>query len=462
MKPGAEFNQLQLSPELVDTLGELGFQSPTPIQAKAVPLLLQGKDLVARSKTGSGKTAAFTLPILEKLDTEFRALQALVIVPTRELATQVTRDIRVLGRRIQALRVLMVVGGQPIRPQIEALQEGVHIVVATPGRLVDLIRKEVFQNWDLQTLVLDEADQMLDMGFEDDMRTILEMLPEGTQKALFSATYPDAIKSIARSFLTNPVHVTIEQSPADAPAIEHSYFTAETEEKTQLLLTILRRHDPEAALVFCNLKATSMQLQEELAREGFSAAVLNGDLEQRDRDEVMAKFRNGSVRILIATDVAARGLDIKGLPMVINYDLPRDLESYVHRAGRTGRAGATGVALSLVAADEMVGIGELESFTHQVFTKGLLPAKNPGARPRAADMQTLFVGGGRKDKVRPGDLLGALTGEAGRLEAAVIGKIEIHDRFSYVAVRSDLAPLAYRSLSNGRIKGQKFHVKLLS
>lgn len=456
-----DFNQLSLSPGLLDVLEELGFRQPTPIQARAIPLLLAGKDLVARSKTGSGKTAAFALPILEALDTEFRALQALVIVPTRELATQVTRDIRVLGRRIPALRVLMVTGGQPIRPQIESLQEGVHVVVATPGRLVDLIRKEVFQNWDLQTLVLDEADQMLDMGFEDDMRAILEMLPPGTQKALFSATYPDAIKSIARSFLTNPVHVAVETPATDAPAIEHAYFTAEPVEKTPLLLTILRRHDPEAALIFCNLKATSTLLQSELAREGFSAAVLNGDLEQRDRDEVMAKFRNGSVRILIATDVAARGLDIKGLPLVINYDLPRDTESYVHRAGRTGRAGNSGLALSLVTADEMVGVGELERLTAQSFIKGVLPPKNPGARPRTADMQTLFVGGGRKDKVRPGDLLGALTGEAGRLEAAVIGKIEIHDRFSYVAVRKDLASMAYRSLSNGRIKGQKFHVKLL-
>jgi len=456
-----EFKALPLSSDLLEVIQELGYTGLTPIQAQAIPALLTGKDLVGQSKTGSGKTAAFSLPILEKINLEKKCLQAVILCPTRELANQVAREIRKLGRKKAALQVLVVCGGLPIGPQIDALWKGVHIVVGTPGRMVDLIKKNRFPMDTVRCLVLDEADQMLDMGFEEDMSVIMEELPKDRQTVFFSATFPDSIQALSKKFQWQPIRIIIEDEKEAPLDIQQSYFTTEPDEKLQMLLRILRRSDPESALIFCRLKISVAEIGAILEKEFFSVAILTGDLEQRDRDSVMARFRNGSIRVLVATDVAARGLDIEDLAMVINYDLPHDAETYVHRVGRTGRAGKSGQAISLVSAEEMIRIGEIQILTQRPFDKGSLAPKNSQMRPRPAQMKTLWIGGGRKEKVRPGDLLGALTGEAGGFQKQVIGKIEIHDHCSYVAVNQDIAGTALQSLAKGRIKGQKFPVYLL-
>ncbi|MBX2988355.1 MAG: ATP-dependent RNA helicase DbpA [Bdellovibrionaceae bacterium] len=458
----SEFHSLKISPDLLAVVQELGFERMTEVQAAAIPPLLEGKDLVGQSKTGSGKTLAFALPILEKIDPSRRATQALVLCPTRELCTQVAREIRRLGRRINTLQVLIVSGGQPLGPQISALQKGAHIVVGTPGRLVDLIRKGRFDAGDINTLVLDEADRMLDMGFEDDMRVILSEIPGTRQTVFFSATYPPSIQSLSGKYQNKPARITIEEPEDGKTSIQHVYFPAEQDEKPKILSILLRKRDPEAALIFCNLKASIADITQKLRHEGFSADLISGDLEQRERDEVLAKFRNGSVRFLVATDVAARGLDIAALPLVVNYDMPVDTETYVHRSGRTGRAGQSGVAISLMAAHEKSKMMDIQLETPIRFEPGQLGPRGQGPlEPRPADMRTIYIAGGRKDKVRPGDLLGALTGEAGGLDASDVGKIEIHDRFSYVAVAREVAESVIKKLAHGRIKGQRFMIKLL-
>lgn len=457
-----DFNSLKFSPDLISVTKELGYTTLTPIQEQAIPPLMDGKDVIGQSKTGSGKTVAFALPILEKIDLSNKYVQAVILCPTRELANQVAREIRKLGRRKTALQVLVVCGGLPLRDQIDALNNGVHIVVGTPGRMVDLIKRDRFPCQDVRTLVLDEADQMLDMGFEEDMQLILSELPETRQTAFFSATYPDSIQALSKKYQHKPVRITIEEDAQQKADITQGYFTTEPEEKMPMLMRLLRRADPESVLIFCNLKTTVSEIGQALANEHFSVATLTGDLEQRDRDAVMARFRNGSVRVLVSTDVAARGLDIENLPMVINYDLPGDPEIYVHRIGRTGRAGKTGLAYSFVSESDMIAIGEMQILTGRPFDKATLPPKVQHQRPpRPAEMRTLVIAGGRKDKVRPGDLLGALTGEAGGFQKTEIGKIEIHDHCAYVAVREEIAKSAYRGLSQGRIKGQRFPVFLL-
>lgn len=456
------FSSLKLSDDTLTVLSELGFEKMTPIQAEAIPALLAGKDVIGQSKTGSGKTVAFALPLLKRIDVDNKHLQALVLCPTRELCTQVAREIRRLGRRQGALQVLIVCGGQPMGPQLTGLRMGAPIVVATPGRLVDVLMRARPDLEDLKMLVLDEADRMLEMGFEADMELIMNELPKTRQTALFSATYPSTIQSLSRKFQIQPVRIEIKDEEGAKAGIEQSYYEAEPEEKPRLLARVLRRMDPEAAIIFCNLKITTTDLAASLRKDGFSAAALNGDLEQQERDEVLAKFRNGSLRFLIATDVAARGLDIQDLPLVINHDLPQEPEVYVHRIGRTGRAGQSGTALSLISAFEKIRLTEIQLATGSKLELVSLPPKGDlSGEARPAKMRTLFIGGGRKDKVRPGDLLGALTGEAGGLSAAEVGKIEIHDHFSYVAVARAVAPQILRKLSNGRIKGRKFTVKLL-
>lgn len=455
------FAKLPLKPEILEVVAELGYDQMTPIQAQAIPVLLEGRDLIGQSQTGSGKTAAFAIPLLQKIDVRNRELQALIIAPTRELCTQVAREIRRLGRRLPRLEVAVICGGQPLYPQLDALRRGAHIVVGTPGRLVDIIHKGRFDAAGIRTLVLDEADRMLDMGFEDDMKVIVGEMPRDRQTVLFSATYPPEIQSLSKNFQNKPAIVTIESKPESKPDIHQTYFEVEDAEKPLFLMRLLRRYDPDAALIFANLKATVAQLGETLKHEGFSVETLHGDLEQRDRDEVLAKFRNGSVRYVIATDVAARGLDIESLPLVVNYDLPHETEVFTHRVGRTGRAGAVGEAISLVAAHDRVKMREVEK-SGMVVEEGRLPKAEGPAYPRMSDKRTIFIAGGRKDKVRPTDLLGALTGESGGLQGADVGKIEIHDRFSYVAVSRPVAQKAYKSLSAGRIKGQRFFIKLLT
>ncbi|MEK6578564.1 MAG: ATP-dependent RNA helicase DbpA [Bdellovibrionota bacterium] len=469
MTPTPEFSSLSLMADLIAVTCELGYTHLTAIQAKSIPLLLQGKDIIGQSKTGSGKTAAFSLPILEKLDLRDKRVQALILCPTRELCTQVAREIRKLGRRHRGLQVLPLSGGHPIYPQLCALEKGVHIVVGTPGRVLDHLVRKSLDLRTLSTLVLDESDRMLDMGFQDEIEKILKASPITRQTVFFSATFPKSIEKMARTYQKDAIRITIQDENKQAQSdIRQLVFETEPTQKIKALLWLLQQNKPESAIVFCNLKATVSGLTSALSDAGVSASCIHGDLEQSDRDRVMATFRNKSKRVLVATDVAARGIDIENLDIVFNFDFPSKADVYVHRIGRTGRAGKRGLAISLASPREKAKIAAIEKYTGtKIETKAIpsigqldVEAAKSSLHPDAA-METLFISGGRKDKMRPGDILGALTGDAGRLKGSDIGKIEIHDRFSYVAISKSISQSALRNLQMGRIKGRKFRVELV-
>lgn len=460
-----EFSTLDLPSELLGVLTELGYAQMTPIQAKALPPLLAGDDVIGQSKTGSGKTAAFALPILSKLKVESRELQALILCPTRELAAQVTAEIRKLGRKIEGLQVLSLTGGQPGREQAESLSNGTHIAVGTPGRVLDHINRERIDLFGIKTLVLDEADKMLEMGFADELKAIIQELPQKRQTALFSATFQDSILDLTRRYQKNPQHVTIEEGTEATAQIQQVSYECAPEDKTNTLMRILQQHPANSTIIFCNTKAAVNELLEKISEQEVSCASLHGDLEQRERDRVMTLFRNGSHRILIATDVAARGLDIENLELVVNYDLPIQAETYLHRIGRTGRAGRSGTAVVICDKRDALKILELEKMASAKFERPTLGFKNQfglNKSLRTSVMQTLSISGGRKDKLRPGDILGALTSEGSKLTATDIGKIEIQDKYSYVAISSQAAKSAFEKLRDGKIKGRKFQIKILN
>lgn len=464
----AGFESLGLSRELVAVTRELGYRETTPIQGRGIPVLLAGRDLIGQARTGSGKTAAFGLPILQKLDLNRRVPQALVLAPTRELCAQVAREIRKLGAGLPGLHVLIAAGGQPVRAQAASLRGGVHVVVGTPGRLVDLIHRRLIDLRTVTVAVLDEADRMLDMGFADEMDRVMSALPRRRQTALFSATFPPSIESIAAVHLGDPVRVTVDEPGEEMPEMRQRVVFAEPEEKTAALYRVLADHPHASALVFCHMKATVAEVAATLASAGVSVDELHGGLDQWDRDLVMAKFRNGSVRVLVATDVAARGLDVTDLDLVVNYDTPANPDVYVHRIGRTGRAGRVGVAVSLLAPENEYRLSAIEEQTGRPIER--VPADPSDSRTVTdlkaaiagdAPMTTIEIAGGRKDKIRPGDILGALTGDAGGLRGADVGRIEIHDRRAFVAVASRVARTAVRSLESGRIKGRRFRASLV-
>src|SRR4051812_8030708 len=465
------FAALGLSPTLCQVVAELGFATPTPVQARAIPLLLAGRDLVGQSTTGSGKTAAFALAILQKLKRGERQPQALILCPTRELCAQVARDLRKLGRREAGLAVLILSGGQPMKPQLAALQQGVHVVVGTPGRTLDHIARGSLSLNRVATIVVDEADRMLDMGFGEEMEKILSGAPKPRQTVFFSATFPRSIDAMTKAHQHNPERLTVgELAGTENQLRQLAYGVDDQDDHGRLgtLLALLRASPPESAIVFCNFKATVAQIEEALRAAGVSSASLHGGLEQKERDFVMAKFRNHSIRVLVATDVAARGLDIEGLDLVVNYELPFQPEIYVHRIGRTGRAGKPGTAVSLVGPQDRAKVKAIEAAIGARLERRTAPeegsAEGAPTSKRAlgadATMETLYISGGRKDKLRPGDILGALTGEAGGFQGTEVGKIEIHDKFSYVAIAKGSANRAIETLGAGRIKGKKFKVGL--
>jgi ATP-independent RNA helicase DbpA len=345
---------------------------------------------------------------------------------------------------------------------VDALEKGAHIAVGTPGRVLDLLEREVLRTRQLATVVLDEADRMLDMGFREDMERILGGMPQKRQTVLFSATFPPTIEEMSRAFQKEPARVTVEEAEAP-PDIQQLLYVSPPEQKPELLLRILRQYQPESAIVFCNLKAVVAELKQFLTDAGVSADGLQGDLEQFERDRVMAKFRNHSIRVLIATDVAGRGIDVEALDAVINFDLPSQPEPYVHRIGRTGRAGRRGLAISIATPRDDRKIEGIEDATGVKLERAsveTLPPADPRSRvPLDSQWETLYISAGRKDKMRPGDILGALTGEAGGLSASDVGKIEIQDRLSYVAVSKRIARVAFQRLSEGRIKGRKHRIE---
>lgn len=467
------FAALGLSPSLSQVVAELGFLQPTPVQARAIPLLLAGRDLIGQSTTGSGKTAAFGLAILQKLDLGARHPQALILCPTRELCAQVARDFRKLGRREAGLAVLILSGGQPMKPQLEALKRGVHVVVGTPGRVLDHLTRDALTLKRVATVVVDEADRMLDMGFGKEMEKILSAAPTPRQTVFFSATFPRSIDAMTKAHQKDPERLTVGEPEGPQDLLRQQAYVVDDDRRLDALLALLQTSQPQSAIVFCNFKATVASIEQAFAGAGVSSASLHGNLEQRERDLVMAKFRNHSIRVLVATDVAARGLDIEDLDLVVNFELPYQPEIYIHRIGRTGRAGKAGTAVSLIGPRDRAKVKAIEAAigsplerqplpsTHSAATRAGAPTSKSSAHAHGdAAMETLYISGGRKDKLRPGDILGALTGEAAGFPGSDIGKIEIHERFSYVAIAKGSAARAIKLLGAGRIKGKKFKVGL--
>lgn len=454
------FSNLNLPPAQLSNLNNLGYKQMTDIQAAALPLGLAGKDLIAKAKTGSGKTAAFALPLLTKLNPRDFGTQALILCPTRELANQVAGEIRRLARYQQNIKVVVLCGGQSIGPQIGSLEHGAHIVVGTPGRIKDHLRKQTLALDRVGTLVLDEADRMLEMGFIDDISSIIKQTPGTRQTLLFSATYPDDIRALSDRFQHAPEQVSVE-ALVDNNQIDQQFYICQAKDKLSGLEKLLRHYRPDSTVVFCNTKEATRTVCAQLNRSGVAALALNGDLEQRDRDQVLVQFRQQSCRALVATDVAARGLDIVGLPAVINFDLPHDPETYVHRIGRTGRVEHQGLALTLFADTERYKADAICAYQGRELAFEAIQnlPDQPQALPEPAFV-TLAIAGGRKDKVRPGDILGALTGNGG-ITGSAVGKIDVMDFAAYVAIKSRFANQALNQLSNGKIKGRKFKVRKL-
>jgi ATP-independent RNA helicase DbpA len=454
------FSSLPLTTEFLANIESLGYQAMTPIQAQGLPDILKGKDLLAQAKTGSGKTAAFAIGLLHNLESRTYQTQALVLCPTRELADQVSIEIRRLARAIPNTKVITLCGGKPIAPQLASLEHQPHIVVGTPGRILKHLQKKSLKLGGLKTLVLDEADRMLDMGFHEDIMRIIDKMPRQRQTLLFSATYPDEIKEISDTIQNKPVDVRVD-ALHDNKKIQQIFYEIPKGQRTRTLVSLLQHYRPESSLVFCNRKQQCQELAEELRQRGFHALALHGDLEQKERDQVLVQFANKSSSILIATDVAARGLDVKDLQAVINFELSSDPEIYIHRIGRTGRAGNAGLALSLFMASELRKVKAIKEYQNSPVridkTSSLKTRENFRLNP---PMVTLCISGGRKNKVRAGDILGALTANT-NLQGKKIGKIDISDTLSYVAVEYPIAKQALKILSEGKIKGRKFRVRRL-
>ncbi|MEF1229553.1 ATP-dependent RNA helicase DbpA, partial [Vibrio fortis] len=385
-----------------------GYTEMTPIQALSLPSILGGKDVIGQGKTGSGKTAAFGLGVLQNLRVKRFRVQSLVLCPTRELADQVAKEIRTLARGIHNIKVLTLCGGMPMGPQIGSLEHGAHILVGTPGRILDHLDRGRIDLSELNTLVLDEADRMLEMGFQDAIDAVIDAAPKQRQTLLFSATFPKQIKSIADRIMNNPEMVKVESTHDHSSIQQHFYKLEGTEARDDALELLLLHHQPESAVVFCNTKKEVQNVTDELAHRGFSVIELHGDMEQRERDQALVQFSNKSISILVATDVAARGLDVDNLDAVFNFELSRDPEVHVHRIGRTGRAGSKGVACSFFSEKEMYRVAQIDEYMDMPIEPSELPTK-PVAKPYYSNMVTIQIDGGKKAKLRAGDILGALT-----------------------------------------------------
>lgn len=452
------FSSLTLHADLLSNLSTLGYAEMTPIQAQSLPDILAGKDVIAQGKTGSGKTAAFGLGLLQKLDVQHLCVQSLVLCPTRELADQVAKEIRRLARSIPNIKVLNLCGGVPFGPQAGSLEYGAHLIVGTPGRVEDHLRRDTLKLNRLTVLVLDEADRMLDMGFQPALDAIIAQMPKKRQTLLFSATFPDTIKAIAKRIMTNPVVVQVASTHDSAAIEQHFYRIDDDAQRMTALRLLLLQHSPESTLVFCNTKKETQKVADTLVSHGFRALALHGDLEQRDRDQTMVQFTNRSISILVATDVAARGLDIDSLDAVINYHIPHEPETYIHRIGRTGRAGSKGMAFSLYR-DNAYRMTMLSDFIERTIENEALPPNSVlDKSPMQPPMATLQIGGGKKQKLRPGDILGALTGENG-IAGKQVGKIQIFDNWAYVAISRDVVKVALHKLTEGKLKGRSFRVR---
>jgi ATP-independent RNA helicase DbpA len=454
-----EFSLLPLTPAMIANLKAAGYTAMTPIQAESIPAILNKDDVLAQAKTGSGKTAAFAIGILHQLIVSQNQVQALVLCPTRELSEQVASEIRRLARFTTNIKILTLCGGTPIRPQTLSLEHRAHIVVGTPGRIGDHLRRGNLHLDYLMTLVFDEADRMLDMGFEEEINGIVSFAPKKRQTLLFSATFSDAIKTLSKKFQNSAEEITVESIHAEN-VIAQRFFRVEWNNKRATTASILWTFKPESTLIFCNTKQQCRDLLEYLSKAKFHALSIHGDLEQKERTEMLTLFSNRSSSILIGTDVAARGLDIKDLSVVINFDMPFDPEMYIHRIGRTGRAGKEGLAFSLMTPGEQHRLDDINRFQKSNFrAENTHTLVATGEKALLPPMMTISINGGRKSKIRPGDILGALTKEAG-IDAKLVGKINVFDLYTYVAIDRSIAKDVAETLAKTPVKGHRFIVRL--
>ncbi len=449
-----KFSQLPLQTALLNNLETLGFTEMTPIQQESLPLILESRDVIAQAKTGSGKTLAFGLGVLSNLHVKKFRIQALIICPTRELASQVAAELRRIARALHNVKILELCGGSPMKAQIHSLFHGAHIVVGTPGRLQAHIDKESLSLESVNTLVLDEADRMLDMGFYDDIVSIIKAVPAQRQTLLFSATFSQEIKTLAQGILNDPVNIHVK-SETIPDQIEQVFYNCSDDLRRKALFLLLANFQKERVIIFCNTKIACDEIADKLYNNGIDALAIHSDLEQFDRDETLTLFTNGSCNVLVATDVAARGLDIEAVDMVLNYELPFDIEVYVHRIGRTGRAEKEGLAVSLCSGDE-----DILDFVDNITYKSLNELDEKAEYRVRSKMSTLFISGGKKDKLRPGDIVGALTADKS-ISGNQIGNIKVHDKYAYVAVPNEIAKKALKILQTGNIKGREFRARAI-
>jgi ATP-independent RNA helicase DbpA len=445
------FKDLILPNELLENLASLGYEKMTPIQQASIPPILEGRDLIGKAKTGSGKTLAFALPLIHKIKAKEQNPQALIITPTRELGEQIAQELKKVARYKAGVKVITLYGGTSLTQQVASLEKGADILVGTPGRLLDHFSRETINLSQIKTLILDEADRMLDMGFADDILKIVSNLPKKRQNLLFSATYPENINRLTSVILDNPLNIEIE-SPEQHIAIEERAYRVDNKDKA--LITTLQSFQPSLALIFCNTKIKTNEIADMLHDKGFDAALLNGDLEQYERQEILLQFANGSLPIMVATDLASRGLDIEGIDIVINYDIPMKPQEYTHRIGRTGRADAKGLAVTLCDEYAVKKLEEVRPSLHIEEINKLRPDKNFYLQGQYG---TLCIDGGKKKKLRAGDILGTLCKDIG-LDPKYIGKINLFDRNSFVAIDKSVIKKAFNGLKNGKIKKRKFRV----
>jgi ATP-independent RNA helicase DbpA len=457
--PSRDFSSLPLHPALLQALESLKYEQMTPIQALSLPPMLEGRDVIGQARTGSGKTAAYGLALLSRIDPALAKVQALVLCPTRELADQVAKEIRRLARCLPNIKLTILSGGIDKRPQLASLAHDPHIVVGMAGRVLEHLEQGTLHLDDLKVLVLDEADRMLGADFEEASRAIVAQAPATRQTLFFSATFPDAVRAVSRKLQKRPVEATADTA-ATPPEVVQTFFEVDAEQRLDALAHLLSVHRPESALVFCHTRNDVKDVEDELTRRGYSVLALHGHIDQRERDEVLVRFANGSSRVLVATDIAARGLDIKNLAAVISYELPKEPDAHLHRVGRTGRAGCGGLAWHLFAPSERSRVAAIEEHLGLPLTIEKLPATFAADRPLPATVVTLCVDAGRADKLRPGDLLGALTAGAGIAKEA-IGKINTYDTRTYFAIEKKQAKKALAALQADKIKGKKFRVRMI-
>lgn len=517
------FEEMCLDTRIMRAIAEMGFEQPSPIQAQSIPIAVEGKDMIGQARTGTGKTASFGIPMLQRINPKDKTLQAIVLCPTRELAIQSANEIRKLAKFLYGIKVLPIYGGQEISKQIRSLKGGVQIVIGTPGRVMDHLRRHTLKPQTVDIVVLDEADEMLNMGFREDIETILGQLPEERQTMLFSATMPKPILEIAKRYLHEPEIVKVIQKELTVPKIEQYYYEVNPRKKNEVLSRLLDMYDPSLSLVFCNTKRKVDELVADLKGRGYFAEGLHGDMKQSQRDRVMNGFRNGRTDILVATDVAARGIDVDDVEAVFNYDVPQDDEYYVHRIGRTGRAGREGRAFTLVVGKEIYKLKDIQRYCKTkirrqpipsvndvaaikveklleqagelIATDGLgrmmdlleeyldgsdysatemaaallamqlgetstqtLPKEEFGDTGAEPGMVRMFMNIGKKDRVRIGDILGAVAGESG-MEGALVGTIDMYDNFSFVEVPQEYAAAVLEAMNHSKIKGRRVNME---